>query len=289
MKISFRILFINFVIVAVILISSAVAYYSVMYNVLTSQQSKYLLNSANDFIYSYREMMQNADDDFAILAGNMPGKVFDQKGLLSKNIDFILQQSSGSQSYIIKKLVKKNVNVPNQRFTIEGFLKNNPSAIVKTFKGSSGQVYYYGKIISSDIIDKISEKIRADVAVVWEGSPIIISNEEGNQTNYYSITRAYQNLSKKNNFDIYSQGSSSADLLTTIYRPGIGNGPNNQLDFIIFTTLGETSQLKSNLKSILIVIGLTGVALSLILTLVFTVFPFKLKTKRGITLNIIPR
>ena len=93
MKISFRILFINFAIVAVILISSAVAYYSVMYNVLTSQQSKYLLNSVNDFIYSYREMLQNADDDFAALAGNNPGKVFNSKELSDRNIDFILQQS----------------------------------------------------------------------------------------------------------------------------------------------------------------------------------------------------
>ena len=89
MKISFRILFINFAIVAVILISSAVAYYSVMYNVLTSQQSKYLLNSVNDFIYSYREMMQNADDDFALLIGNDPAAVFNQKELLNKNIDFV--------------------------------------------------------------------------------------------------------------------------------------------------------------------------------------------------------
>ena len=150
------------------------------------------------------------------------------------------------------------------------FLKNNPSAIVKTFKESNGQIYYYGKIISSDFINKVSEKIRADVAVVWNGSPIIISNEEGNQKNFYLITEAYQNLSKKNNFDVHSQGSSSADLLTTIYRPAIGNGTNNQLDFIIFTTLDETLQLKSSLKNILIVIGLAGVVLSLILTLVFT-------------------
>ena len=270
MKISFRILFINFAIVAVILISSAVAYYSVMYNVLTSQQSKYLLNSANDFIYSYREMMQNLDDDFAILAGNDPTEVFNQKVLLNKNIDFILQQSPLPPGYIIRKVVKKNVYVSNQRFTIQSFLKNNPSAIVKTIKGSNGQIYYYGKIISSDFIKKVSEKIRADVAVVWNGSPIIISNEEENQKNFYSITEAYQNLSKKNNFDVHSQGSSSADLLTTIYRPAIGNGTNNQLDFIIFTTLDETLQLKSSLKNILIVIGLAGLVLSLILTLVFT-------------------
>ncbi|MGA8264495.1 MAG: hypothetical protein WB779_08655, partial [Ignavibacteriaceae bacterium] len=253
MKISFRILFINFAIVAVILISSAVAYYSVMYNVLTSQQSKYLLNSANDFIYSYREMMQNVDDDFAILAGNDPAEVFNQKVLLNKNIDFVLQQSPDPHGYIIRKLVKKNVYVSNQRFTIQEFLKNNPSAIVKTFKESNGQIYYYGKIISSDFINKVSEKIRADVAVIWNGSPIIISNEEGNQKNFYLITEAYQNLSKKNTFDVHSQESSSADLLTTIYRPAIGNGTNNQLDFIIFTTLDETLQLKSSLKNILIV------------------------------------
>ena len=270
MKISFRILFINFAIVAVILLSSAVAYYSVMYNVLTSQQSKYLLNSVNDFIYSYREMAQDADDDFAILAGNDPGRIFNQKELLNKNVDFVLQQSTSPQGYIVRNLAKKNVYIPDRKFTIQGFLKNNPSAIVKTYKENNGQVYYYGKIITSDFVNKVSEKIRADVAVVWNGSPIIISNEEGNQTNYYLITQAYQNLSKKNNFDIYSQGSSSADLLTTIYRPAIGSATSNQLDFIIFSTLGETQQLKSSLKSILIVIGLAGVALSLILTLVFT-------------------
>ncbi len=270
MKISFRILFINFAIVAVILISSAVAYYSVMYNVLTSQQSKYLLNSVNDFIYSYREMLQNADDDFAALADNNPSKVFNQKELSDRNIDFILQQSAGSQGYIVRKLVKKNVFISTQKFTIRDFLKNNPAAIVKTFKESNGQIYYYGKILSSDFINKVSEKIRADVAVVWNGSPIILSDEEENQKNYYLIAQAYISLSKKNNFDIFSKGTSSADLLTTIYRPAIGNDLNDQLDFIIFTTLGETQQLKSSLKGILIVIGLAGLVLSLIITLVFT-------------------
>ena len=270
MKIGFRILFINFTIVAAILISSAVAYYSITYNVLTSQQSKYLLNSVNDFIYNYREMMQDADDDFAILAGNKPDRIFDQKELLNKNIDFVLKQSQVPHGYIVKKLVKKNVYISGQRITIQSFLKNNPSAIVRTFKKVNGQIYYYGKILSPDFINKVSEKIRADVAVVWNGSPIIISNEGVNQSNYYLITQAYQNLSKKNNFDVYSQGSSSADLLTTIYRPAIGSEPSTHLDFIIFTTLGETQQLNSSLKSILMVIGLAGVVLSLILTLVFT-------------------
>ena len=88
MKISFRILFINFAIVVVILISSAVAYYSIMYNVLTSQQSKYLLNSVNDFVYSYREIMQNADDDFSVLVGNDPSRVLTTSTQLVTAIPF---------------------------------------------------------------------------------------------------------------------------------------------------------------------------------------------------------
>jgi signal transduction histidine kinase/CheY-like chemotaxis protein/HAMP domain-containing protein len=270
MKISFRILFINFAIVAVILISSAVAYYSIMYNVLTSQQSRYLLNSANDFIYSYREVMQNADDDFAAIANNSLNQVFNRNELLDKNVDFILQQSGSPDGYITRKICKKNVYVSNQKFTLQEFLKNNPSAIVKTFKENNGQIIYYGKIISQEFVNKVAEKIRADVAVVWNGSPILISNEAENQGNFYLITQAYQNLQSKNTFDVFSQGSSSSDLLSTIFKPEIGNDKNNQLNFIIFTSLGETQQLKSSLKNILIVIGLASIILSLILTLVFT-------------------
>ena len=270
MKISFRILFINFAIVAVILISSAGAFYSVMYNVLTTQQSRYLLNSVNDFVYTYREITQNADDDFTYIINNDLGKVFEQKEPLSKNIDFILQQSRGSSGYILKNVCNSNVYISSHQFTITDFLKNNPSAIVRTYRGNNNQVYYYGKIISSDFINRLAEKIRSNIAVVWNGSPIILSNEDENQSNYYLITQAFQELQNKNNFDVVNQDLSPANLLSTIYKPDVGKNPNNQLDFIIFTTLSETQQLKASIKSILIVIGLAGIVLSLILTLVFT-------------------
>ena len=42
------------------------------------------------------------------------------------------------------------------------------------------------------------------------------------------------------------------------------------LDFVVFNSVGEMSELKTSLKNILIVIGFAGVALSLILTMVFT-------------------
>ncbi len=70
MKLSLRILIINFTIVVLILGSAAFAFYSVMYNVLTSQQSKQLQNSLNEFLYTYRDMQQNSDDDFYKIIDN---------------------------------------------------------------------------------------------------------------------------------------------------------------------------------------------------------------------------
>ena len=67
MKISYRILFITFAVVVLIIGSSAFTFYSIMYNVLSSQQSKYLGNSVDNFSYLYREVFQNTEDDFLFL------------------------------------------------------------------------------------------------------------------------------------------------------------------------------------------------------------------------------
>ena len=93
MKISYRILIINFAIVVLILGSSAFAYYSIMYNVLTSQQSKYLLNSVNDFVFAYREESQNTDDDFSALIKTGLESKFNESELKDKKVDFILEKA----------------------------------------------------------------------------------------------------------------------------------------------------------------------------------------------------
>jgi hypothetical protein len=64
MKIRYRILLINFAIVVLIITSSAVAFYSIMYSSLTAQRTQSLTRSANDFVYAYREMLQDSEDDF---------------------------------------------------------------------------------------------------------------------------------------------------------------------------------------------------------------------------------
>jgi len=112
MKISYRILFINFAIVVLILGSSAIAFYSIMYNVLSSQQSKYLLNASNDFNFDTKDLLQESDDEFQYIVGNNIENMFNNSYLNTKNIDFILETQNSNSDVIIKKIYKQNVYFP---------------------------------------------------------------------------------------------------------------------------------------------------------------------------------
>ena len=96
MRISFRILLINFVIVVLVLGSAAVAFYSTMYKVLTSQQSQHLLSSANSFIYAYQAKIIETEDEFLSLFSNKIDEILNKKKLSAHNIDFIIEQSPGN-------------------------------------------------------------------------------------------------------------------------------------------------------------------------------------------------
>ncbi len=129
MKISYRILFINFAIVFLIIGSSVFTFYSIMYNVLSSQQSKYLSNSENNFIYVYREILQNTEDDFLFLTKNNHDsstkslKIPDEYP--GKNIDFIFSFDKLSKD-LTKIYCKENVNLPHSQIVLESFLEKNP-------------------------------------------------------------------------------------------------------------------------------------------------------------------
>ncbi len=269
MKISYRILIINFAIVVLILGGSAVAYYSIMYNVLTSQQSKYLLNSANDFIYQYREELQYTEDDFYTVLKSGLDEQFNKTELTGQNLDFVFEKNQNSKN-ISREIHKPQINISHKNFTIQDFLNDNPSVIIKTYKGEDGREYYYGRVLNQTLLNNISQKIRSEIALIWNNTPFLISNEGRNQQNFFVITEAYNHLSSKNNFTVFSEGSSANDILTTIYKPVNGTELSNQLEFIIFNPIGETSDLKNSIKYILIVLGTAGVALSLILTMIFT-------------------
>lgn len=265
MRISYKILIINFVIVLLVLGSSVAAYYSVMYNVLATQQSKFLLNSANDFLYAYRENVASLEEEYLELSTH--NQKITSADLNDKKIDFVLFTSPGSSS-IENYSVKSKVFLSGPT-TIEEFFYNNPYNITNIVKNKDGSFCYYGRILNTELLNEFSKRIRAEVAIIWKSSPSQISNEIINQKNIYALEQAYSRLSKKENFEYETQKAASSDLLVTIYTPSSEINISN-IRFLIFSSLNATNELSSSLRDIVLIIGSSGVLLSIILTFLFT-------------------
>ena len=171
MKISYRILIVNFAIVGLVLISSAIAFYSLIYNVLASQQSKSLLHSASNFNSSYRQAMQETEDNFLFLINNKKDYITSNPNLSERNIDFIFKADEKIPSSLEKISLKNLVYVPGKSINLKEFLEYNPQAVVKSYKTKSGELYYYGRIITGDFLSDISKKIGSEIAVIGITQP----------------------------------------------------------------------------------------------------------------------
>ncbi len=265
MKISYRILFINFAIVLVIIGSSALAFYSVISSILTNQQSKYLINSSNDFLYAYRDELENIDEIFFKLKLNESSGIVElNKSLINENIDFILKSDNGFNQLIYWT---NFFNIPKE-ITLKSLIANNPGLIVRKIIFGD-KIFYYGKMISPSLLTSISKKIKADIAVVSNGIPLLFSNESINNKYIPYLVEAYSALNKRNDFNIYSKETDEGDILASLcYTESYDQEPG--LKFLIFVSHGEGVEIRSSLKYISIVIGFAGIVLSLILTYLFT-------------------
>lgn len=269
MRISLRILLINFIIVALILGSSAFAFYSVMYNVLISQQSRQLVNATNNFIYVLRSKIIESEEEFLEFSSFEIETILNTNNLKSNNIDFILLLDNSSSS-IIKFAVNKNVYLPERSVTWQEFLNYNPYALVQEIKIDNKKSFYFGRVITSALLNDLSQKINSEIAIVWDGTPTDLSNPAHNQKFLYLLTKANEYLKDKNNFEIYSDGTESTDIIAAVFKPTLSFSDQNKLYFLIFTSFGETGELRTTLRNIFLIVGLVGIVLSLIFTYVFT-------------------
>ena len=269
MRISLRILLINFIIVALILGSSAFAFYSVMYNVLISQQSRQLVNATNNFIYALRSKIIESEEEFLEFSPSEIEAILKTNNLKSNNIDFILLLNNSSGS-IIKMAANKNVYLPERAVTWQEFLNYNPYALVQEIKRDDDESFYFGRVITPALLNDLSQKINSEIAIVLDGTPTDLSNPAQNQKFLYLLTKANEYLKEKNNFEIYSDGTESTDIIAAVFKPTLSFNNQSKLYFLIFTSFGETGELRTTLRNIFIIVGLVGIALSLIFTFVFT-------------------
>ncbi len=267
MKISYRILFINFFVVLLIVGSSSVAFYSIVYNVLTKQQSKYLLKSSNDFILAYNEAFQTTKEDFHRLSKT---ELFSNEILRLTKVDFVLEQKVSNPKIISRAAAKEEINIERKNFSLEEFIDDNPSAIIKSHKIDDETVIYYGRLLTDDFLNSIAQKINAQVAIITDNSVLQVSNQSTNQKYIYSINKAYNNLSRREKFEVYSDNSDQSDLIATLCPISASVNENQNVQFLIFSNINEAANLRSSITEFLITVGITGVLLSLILTFVFT-------------------
>ncbi len=270
MRISFRILLINFVIVVLVLGSAAVAFYSTMYEVLTSQQSQNLLNSANSFIYAYQAKLIESEDAFLSVVADDLDKILNKRKLSARNIDFIIEQNVNDTNKILRYACNEQVYLPGNNFNLTEFLELNPYTLKLKYNAENGKEYFFGRILSTELLNSISREINSELAVVWNNSPADLSNPSLNQKYLYILTQAFDHLKGKENFGLYTEGTESNDIIATIYNPTTGLNAEKNISFLIFTSIGEAAKLRATLKDMFIVIGLVGVALSLIFTFLFT-------------------
>lgn len=268
MKISYRIILVNLLIIAVVLGSSTIAFYSIMYNTLTSQQSKNLINSSRNFIFAYRSLMNDIDEEFWNYAKNNTDLLFSNRILSGGINDFFFEAAADSQN-IIRYAAKSWVEIP-KKLTIDEFVKLNPYAVInlKTLQGN--KIYYYGKIINSSLLDDFSKRIGSDIALLWDDITTEISNYNSNFQNLYFLSEANKKLQKNNSLEVFVSNTETADIIAAQYKIDKPTKFGNELSIIIFKSISEVSDLRRTLTEITIIIGVVGIIIALLLSYILT-------------------
>ncbi|MBP1682568.1 MAG: Signal transduction histidine kinase, partial [Ignavibacteriaceae bacterium] len=266
MKISFRILLINFLIVALILGTSFIVFYSIVYDVLTNYQTRNLRQSASSLVNVNKQLQVGIEDDFIALYTKGINAVWSEQNFQSRNLDFIIELNNES---VLHYVVKNNIYLPQKEFSIRDFRTSNPYLFMMSYTSPDGKEYLYGKAITNEMLNDIAQRVNSDIALIWEGYVADFSNQSTNQKYLHVLNLAADDLKSKSNFDLYLQGTESEDVLATIYKPTI-EGSKNNFYFLIFSTFAEAGELRATLKDIFIIIGLVSISLSLIFTMVFT-------------------
>ena len=270
MKINHRIILVNLLIVAIVLGSSAIAFYSIMYNTLTTQQSKIIISSSRNFIFTYRSFIDGIDEEFWTLLNNTPEIFFERPLLTASYNDFYLEANTLDSTKIIRLSSKSFVQIPKQNFTINEFVEFNPYAIINVRKISSDRICYYGKIITNNTLDDFSQRIGSDIALVWDNFTAEVSNSNLNYQHTFLLSKAYNYLKQKNDLEVFVGDSETSDIIATSYKIDKLSIYGNDLGFVFFRSHSDATDLRETLRNILILIGIVGIILALILSYVLT-------------------
>lgn len=262
MKINAKLFLLTFTIVTFVSITTTFIYHTLAQKLLQSQQSKALVNSANDFIFEFQKLTEKMDESFNEIQ-IIPSDISNSQ------LDFLFSINSDSTINKTSIWVKKGTKIFTNVKTLKEFLDYNTNLLVKR-NNNYGIEYYYGKQINSSLIKQLSEKIRAEIAFVERN---VISNYTNNKSNKYFVpflSRITRELSDKNNFELIHENIDDIDLSATHYKPNFSLITNLNIDFIIFSVSREAAEFKSTMNTVTAIIVVSGIFLTVIFLLLFT-------------------
>lgn len=262
MKLNYRIVIINFIVVLLVLLATAIIYYSILSESLISLQKKNLSASLNSFSSAIQNFSQQMDNSFYHYY-KKKNKIDERE--ISK-LDFIFYSEQDS---LISIFLSENFKPYSERLTKEELNSYHSNLYLKKVQMDS-KVFYYGKMIDANFLNSIAQKINADIVLISDKSVIEVSNQQDNQEFFFVFLNAIRELSNTSKNNVFSEESNSANVLATIYKPFDLDNSVSEISFLVFNKLSEYTQLKTSLKNILIVIGISGLALSVLLSYLFT-------------------
>jgi len=268
MKISLRIILITFIIVVLVSVSSAFIYYSISYSIIVSQNVKTLLNNSNDFVFEFEQTSAHMDEEFSELYDRISNG---QQVLIDTlDIDFYFKLNHDNKidpnSFHCKSFVLFNY----QPIELEKFFEQNPGLILRYKYSGKNETYFYGQIIDEEFLADISKKILAEISAHYGNNFLGISNAQLQSAHKSFIIEAYEKLRLKNNFDVVNIESNNLNFFGVKYE--IKNSVQNTspITFIISSTSTDIREFANTIRTILFVTILTGILLSLIITVLFT-------------------
>lgn len=268
MKLNIKFILITFLVVLVVSVSSTVIFYSLAGRALLQQQSKSILNATSDLVIALQNEVLKTDSDFSELENRLGN--FQTLNIDSTSIDFMftLVNDSLINSSEFKAGGKAYVN--SRSFSFHQFFINNPNVILRYAQAPNGKTIYYGNVISSKMLDRISDKIRSEVALIINNVPVDFSHSDKNQSNLLNIVNAIRDLKYKNSYSLYSLESDNGDFIATLYTPKLYFSPEAKVNFVVFDAFKEGSDFRDTLRIVMILIILAGSAVTFIVVFVAT-------------------
>lgn len=270
MKINHRIILVNLLIVAIILGSAAIAFYSIMYNTLTSQLSQSIINSSRNFNFTYRSYIDDLNNEFYTLANKNPELLFERPSLIGNLNDFYLEASQLDSEKIIRYSSKNYIQFPEHNPTVTEFVKLNPYAIVIRQIYSGERIFYYGKILNREALDDLSKRTGVDIALMWDNLATEVSNSNINSQYVFLLSKAYTYLNTSKDKEIFVGDGESSDIIATAIKIEKLSPYGSNLAFLFFKTNKEALDLRNTLIYILLLIAVVGIIIALILSYVLT-------------------